>query len=261
VVSFRDVGWVWEGQGLDPGVDPSVLGAGDGCRFFGLRRANFMFHPNTDFALDHLAWLDEVTCDISKWRYRDTPSGGTEHWVDAGLEAVTREAALVSALSVEHPNVTGAFHDDMLGLVRREGLTAEQYAQVYAAAQSHNAELKLWAVVYMHELEAPEWPQFAPFMDVVTLWIWESQHLDQQDEAIARCRRLFPNKPVLMGCYLRDYTLQAPVPMARVQQQWESVARNLDAGALQGYSILSANLIDGHLEQARWVRDFIVAQS
>jgi len=253
------VGWVWEGQGLDPGVDPSILGVGDGCRFFGLRRANYMFHPNTDFALAHMGWLDEVTCDISKWRYRDTPGGGSEHWVEAGLEAVRREAGLVSALSLRYPNVTGAFHDDMLGLVRREGLTAEQYAQVYAAAKSRNPALRLWAVVYAHELEAPEWAQFAPFLDVVTLWVWKSEDLAQQDEAVARCRELFSGKPLLMGCYLRDYTLQAPVPMDRVRLQWESVARHVAAGTLQGFSILSANLIDGHLEQAHWIRDFLAA--
>ncbi len=67
-----DVGWCWEGQGLDPGVHPSILGVGDGCRYFGLRRANFMFHPNDEFAMEHMAWLDEVTCDIAKWRYKDS---------------------------------------------------------------------------------------------------------------------------------------------------------------------------------------------
>ncbi len=65
----------------------------------------------------------------------------------------------------------------------------------------------------------------------------------------------------MMGAYLRDYTMVAPVPMDRVQVQWESIARNLEAGTLDGYSILSANLIDGHLEQALWIRDFIAANS
>jgi len=27
---LKEVGWVWEGQGLDPGVDPSILGTGMG---------------------------------------------------------------------------------------------------------------------------------------------------------------------------------------------------------------------------------------
>jgi hypothetical protein len=39
------------------------------------------------------------------------------------------------------------------------------------------------------------------------------------------------------------------------------VLRNLETGLLQGFSILSANLIDGHQEQANWIRDLIAAHS
>ncbi|MGD9494898.1 MAG: hypothetical protein AB7Y46_01185 [Armatimonadota bacterium] len=260
-MNMREVGWVWEGQGLDPGVDPSILGVGDGCRYFGLSRANYMFHPNTEFAMQHMAWLDEVTCDIAKWRYQDTQRGGSDHWVDSSPQTVRAEAALVSELSVRYPNITGAFHDDMLGLVRREGMNGEQYGQVYEAVKSANPALKLWVVVYTHELDAPEWAEFAPFMDVVNLWIWRSEELPDQDAQIARCRERFPGKPLVMGCYLRDYTLRAPVPMQMLRAQWDSVVRNLEAGTLDGFSILSANLIDGHLEQAAYIRDLIAAHS
>jgi hypothetical protein len=39
--------------------------------------------------------------------------------------------------------------------------------------------------------------------------------------------------------------------------QWERVVKYLDAGLIAGYSILGTTLIDEHLEQARWIRDFI----
>jgi len=256
-MNLRDAGWCWEGQGLDPGVDPSILGVGDGCRFFGLTRANYMFHPNTEFAMEHMAWLDEVTCDIAKWGFEDTDRGGTNHIVDARPERVRDEAALVSQLSLKYPNITAAFHDDMLGLARRDGMTAEQYAEVAAAVRSANPDLKLWVVVYTHELEAPEWADFGQFMDVINLWIWNSAEMDRQDAEIARCHEVFPGKPVIMGAYLRDYTLTAPVPLDRVKVQWESIARNMESGMLDGFSILSGNLIDGHLDQARWIRDFL----
>lgn len=260
-MNLKQVGWCWEGQGLDPGVDPSILGVGDGCRFFGLTRANYMFHPNTEFAMQHMAWLDEVTCDIAKWGYVDTERGGTDHKVDSSPERVRSEAELVGRLSLKYPNITGAFHDDMLGLARRDHLTPELYAGVYDALKRANPKLKLWVVVYTHELEAPEWADFAQFMDVINLWIWKSEELVNQDTGIARCREVFPDKPIMMGAYLRDYTMRAPVPMDHVKVQWESIARNVENGTLDGYSILSGNLIDGQLEQATWIRDFIAAHS
>lgn len=260
-MNFKDLGWCWEGQGLDPGVHPSVLGVGDGCRFFGLRRANYMFHPNTEFAMQHMAWLDEITCDIAKWEYIDTPKGGTDHLVDARPERVRAEARLVSELSLKYPNITAAFHDDMLGLARREGMTPEQYGEVYAAVKSANPDLKLWVVAYTHELEAPEWRDFGHFVDVVNLWVWNANDLPTQDNGIARCREVFPGKPIVMGAYLRDYPTVAPVPMEMVEVQWESILRNCESGALSGYSILGTVLIDGQLEQANWIRDFIAANS
>lgn len=260
-MNFREVGWCWEGQGLDPGVDPSILGVGDGCRFFGLTRANYMFHPNTEFAMQHMAWLDEITLDIAKWGYQDTPKGGTDHLVDARPERVRAEAELTSRLSLKYPNITGAFHDDMLGLARREGMTAEQYGEVYAAVKSANPALKLWVVVYTHELEAPEWADFAQFVDIVNLWVWNATELPRQEEGIARCQEVFPGKPIMMGAYLRDYPTVGPVPMDMVEVQWESILRNCANGDLSGYSILSGNLIDGQLEQASWIRDFIAGNS
>jgi hypothetical protein len=258
---LSDAGWVWEGQGLDPGVDPSIFGVGEGCEYFGLTRACFMFHPNTELAMRKLAHLDEVVCDIAKWRFRRTDDGGVAHWVDAAPASVRREAALVSRLSCDFPNVTGAIHDDMRGLIKRESWAPEQYAEVYEALHSRNPALKLWAVVYTHELEPGEWTGYEPFMDVVNLWVWEARNLPHLDRYIARCRGLFPGKPLNLGCYLRDYPTVAPVPMDLLRLQWETLLRHLEAGTVDGFSILATVLIDGHQEQANWVRDFIRANS
>ena len=258
-MSMRECGWVWEGQGLDPGVDPSIFGIGEGCDYFGLSRAVYIFHPTTELALAKLSRLDEVVCDISKWKWRNTDDGGWAHWIDSSAESVAREAALVSELSTHFPNVAGGFHDDMRGLVKREGITPEQYATVYEALKRDNPELKLWSVVYTHELDPAEWAGFEPYMDVVNLWVWEAKNLPRLDEEIERCRELFPGKPLNLGCYLRDYPTVAPVPMEMVKLQWETLLKHLEAGTIDGYSILAAVLIDGHQEQAEWIREFIAA--
>ena len=259
-MNFRDAGWVWEGQGLDPGVYPSIFGVGEGARYFGLSRAWYMFHPNNDLAMAKLRGLDAVICDIAKWRYRDI-EGGIGHWVDSAPDAVQAEAETVSRLSKRHKNIVGAVHDDMLGLVKREGYEPGDYAPIYGALKSANPKLGLWAVVYTHELDSEVWPAYQPYIDTVSLWVWQAANLPRLEEHVARCREVFPGKPINVGCYLRDYPNAAPVPMDLLELQWNTLLRLFRAGQVDGYSVLGAVLIDGHQEQADWVRDFIAANA
>ncbi|MCB9783336.1 MAG: hypothetical protein H6751_10285 [Candidatus Omnitrophica bacterium] len=258
-MKLRDIGWIWEGQGLDPGVFPSIFGVGEGAEYFGLDRVQFMFHPNNDLAMRKLSDKKEVVCDISKWKFYNPPQGGTAHQVDSSLESVAREAENVSRLSTNYPNITGAIHDDMKGLVEKSKISVNQYGKIYDALKKHNPSLKLWSVVYTHELDAEVWAGFTPFMDIINLWVWKSEDLVNLEEDLDHCRMIFPDKPINLGCYLRDYTLVAPVPMDRLKHQWDCVLRFANEGLIDGYSILAAVLIDGHQEQANWVRDFIAA--
>ncbi len=129
------------------------------------------------------------------------------------------------------------------------------------ALRSANPNLKLWAVVYSHELTPEAWAGFQPFIDVVNLWVWEAKNLQHLDEYIAQCRELFPDKPLILGCYLRHYPGAEPMPMELLKLQWECVLRHIQQGTIDGYSIIATVLIDGQQEQANWVRDFIAANS
>ncbi len=91
----------------------------------------------------------------------------------------------------------------------------------------------------------------------MNLWVWDARNLVNLDKDLDRCRAIFPGKPVNLGCYLRDYVGRRGVPMDLLKFQWERVVKYLDAGLISGYSILGTTLIDEHLEQARWIRDFI----
>ncbi|HOZ46282.1 MAG TPA: hypothetical protein PLO37_12195 [Candidatus Hydrogenedentes bacterium] len=256
---LADVGWVWEGQGLDPGVSPSIFGVGEGAVFFGLRKVRFIFHPTTDLALEKLGDKESVVCDISKWKFRNCGErGGSECFTDSTLDEICAEAEKVGRFSSKYPNVTGCFFDDMKGLLDHRGHGIDAVAAIYEAVKKHNPHLTLTSVVYAHELDAPEfWRPLASYIDVVSFWIWRYQDLWDLDTHVARCRAVFPDKPIVMGCYLRDYPSRAAVPMDALQHQWTTMAQAIDAGTLAGFEILGTVLIDGHLEQATWVRDFI----
>jgi len=256
-MKMKDHGWIWEGQGLDPGVYPSIFGAGEGARYFCLDRACFMFHPNNDLAMEKLGHLKEVVCDISKWKWRRTDDGGTAHWVDASPGSVKEEARNVSELSLRHSNLTGAIHDDMKGLITRENYEPSQYSEIYDALKEKNRELKLWTVVYTHELDPDFWGGYLPYLDVVNLWVWRAENLPDLRDDLQKCIEIFGDKPIIIGCYLRDYPTRSPVPMELLKIQWELVLEELEKKEIAGYSILGTVLIDGQQEQARWIRDFI----
>jgi hypothetical protein len=158
-----------------------------------------------------------------------------------------------------HPNIVGGFHDDLLGLIRKQGITPEQYSTVSRALKTANPNLKLWAVVYTTELDNKHWAGFKRYIDVVNLWDENAKNLKNLDRNVDRCRGVFPGKPIVLGFYLRDYATLGPMPLDALKLQWGKVLDYVRNGTITGYSILAACYIDGQQEQARWVRDFIAA--
>ncbi|NUQ61211.1 MAG: hypothetical protein HUU20_01915 [Pirellulales bacterium] len=257
---LADAGWCWDGQGFNGGVDPSIFGAGEGARWFGLDRECFMFHPNNSLAMEKLRGFKEVVCEISKWKVRRCENG-VAHFLDGTIQTKIEEAAMVGRLSKDYPIISGAIDDDLLGIIKREKLKPEQYAAVHAALKKNNPGLRLWTVVYTHELAKESWAGFEPYMDIVHLWEWDASRLPELPRHIDRCREIFPGKPINLGCYLRDFTKKQGVAMDMLKVQWELVRKYVADATIEGYSILGGFLVDMHPEQATWVRDFIRANS
>lgn len=263
---LSEAGWCWDGQGINGQWDLSIFGAGEGTKWFGLERCCFMFHPNSPMAMEKLCDMKEVICDISKWDFIKAECEGYSGLgypvamkVDASVGRKRQEALNISQLSVTYPNLKGAFDDDLIQIIKRDNISPDQYASVNRELKSVNKNLKQWIVIYSHELDKKDLQPYTNTFDVVTLWVWASKDLVNLDRYIDQCRQIFPDKPIYIGCYLRDYTLLEGVPMNLLKHQWESVARYVSDGKIAGYHVLAGCLIDFHIEQARWIRDFIKA--
>jgi hypothetical protein len=263
---LADAGWIWEGQYLDPDFPPSIFGVTQGAAYFGLRKTIWMYEPNSEFAMEQMRRLDEVVLHMIPYPFLHPevtlPDGSRTrascmYWNNTAA-ALAEESRTIARLSRTHPNISGGLHDDMLGGLRDEKITPSQYATVHDALKE-NPKLKLWGIVYTHELDASAWAPFIPFIDVVNLWNWRAKDLVNLDRDITRCREIFPGKPVNLGCYLRDYPESRAMPMDLLKQQWEHIPKYLADGKITGFSILGAYLIDQHPEQASWVRNFIRA--
>jgi hypothetical protein len=271
---MADAGWCWDGQGINGTWHLSIFGAGEGTKWFGLRRCCYMFHHNTALALQKLQDMDEVVCEISKWDFVKVAHSAFKsldrtgkslldragwHVHDGRVERKCQEAAIVSQLSLRFPNVTGAIDDDLFGKIKTEHISPEQYATVHRAVRSANPRLKLWGIVYSHELKKDYWKGFTDLLDVVALFVSASKDLIHLARYVDQCREIFPGKPISIGCYLRDFTLTAGVPMEMLKVQWEFVRKALAEGTIHSYAILGGFHIDLHPQQATWVRDFIRA--
>lgn len=257
-------GWCWDGQSINGQWKLSIFGAGEGTRWFGLERCCFMFHPNSPLAMEKLADMKEVICDISKWDYYKADCAGYSGLsypvamkADVSIERKKHEALNLSQLSKDYPIIRGAFDDDLIQIIKRDHISPEQYGSVHLELKKLNPDLKHWIVIYAHELNRSELLPYKDTFDIVTLWVWSSKDLVNLERYIDQCYQIFPDKAVYIGCYLRDFTLLDGVPINLLKRQWEIVARSYYEGIIKGYHILGGFLIDLHPEQARWIRDFI----
>lgn len=267
MATFRDAGWVWEGLGLDPGMEPSLYGAGDGAVYFGLDRVNFMFQRNSAANLRKVGQFRAVVPEISKWKWveiepvKGKHGWGYANWRDSNPQTVIEEAANLSRVSLEFPNVTGAIIDDTFGMFEYDAWHAGTPQQIMDALHGANPKLKLWLVVYTHELDREQWQLFLPHMDIINLWVWKHQDLPRLEEYVAHCAERFPGKEIIVGSYMRDYTLRTGVPLDAMQAQYETMLRLWERGRIGGYSILGTYLMDAHPEQAEFIRGFIERHS
>ena len=56
--------WVWDGPAIDYPMGPSIMGLGEGTRYFHAKNVMFLFAETTEFALNKLKEFKRVVCDV-----------------------------------------------------------------------------------------------------------------------------------------------------------------------------------------------------
>ena len=156
---LADFGWSWEGQGTNAPLAPSIYGVGEGARYFGLRKVVYMYHPNNSVAMDKLRQVEEVVCDITKWKSTASSYSGVQLYYDVGPNTVLEEAKTVAALSSTYPNVSGAYFDHPLGGSQHGAMTADHCESISKALKERKA-LRLWGRISPDELYTKDWTAF-----------------------------------------------------------------------------------------------------
>lgn len=130
-----------------------------------------------------------------------------------------------SELSKRCPQIAGVIIDDFFNDFPKEmtlenlrdlkdallGKSIDADGNVDNSSIPTTPDLKLYIVVYEHHLDRKVDPQALELLDGVCFWMWkQSDHYKQFDDYMTTVNRLYPNKEVIAGTYVR-HSREVPV--------------------------------------------------
>jgi hypothetical protein len=183
--------------------------------------------------------------------------------VGASGETDERERSHVLDLAARHPNITGLMLDDFFGSEQpaQQGddpaaLPPDKLRELRSGLTGAGRRLRLWAVVYEHQLDRPLAP-YMELLDLVSFWTWDSGKLQGLESNLERLEKVAPRNGRVLGCYLWDYGRKKPMPLDLMRHQCELGLRWLRQGRIEGMIFLASCLCDLELEAVEWTRNWI----
>ena len=158
-----------------------------------------------------------------------------------------------SELSKRCPQIAGVIIDDFFNDFPKEmslknlrdlkdalmGKRIDEQGNVDGSSPATTPDLKLYIVVYEHHLSLKVEPEALDLLDGVCFWMWkQSEHYKQFDDYIEAVNRLFPNKEVIVGAYVR-HSREVPI-VPSVHHIVERAIELYAKGKVNGLLIFSA---------------------
>ena len=242
--------WVWGGPtpywGGSMADDTLVRGAD----YFGARNVVYVYGPTTKKMLKLHSKYDRMLCQINaNCRTPGAQKGGDR-----------ANAELLSRLSLEFPNIVGGMCDDV-SVSFEKVVLPETFKIRYDALKKYNDKLKMYGVIYAHELDCKDYSRILPYLDVVNLWFWRKEDILEFDERFRLARRVFGGKPVLAGIFLHDYgRSDAGAPPELLRYQLDRVRHYVGKGQIEGIVLLGDREIKKWPESSNAVRNYLLNQ-
>jgi hypothetical protein len=180
--------------------------------------------------------------------------------VGAGGATEADERESVLRIAGESANFTGVDMDDFFFTKKKDGkpaaLTVEELEQLQKRLKSGKRKLNLWVTLYTHQLDDPI-QDHLKFCDVITLWTWKGADLNQLQSNFEKARKLAPASRFVLGCYMWDYGVHQPLPVAAMEHQCEQGLKWMKQGQIDGMIFLASCICDLGLETVEWSRQWI----
>jgi hypothetical protein len=261
--------WVWGGPtpywGGSMADDTLVRGAD----YFKADNVVYVYGPTDDKMMNMHSKYKRMLCQInSQCR---TPGAQDEFYdADRGADklrtpeekyfADAANAEYLSKLSLKYPNIVGAMCDDVSTYFDKIVLP-DAFEARYKGLKKYNDKLRMYGVIYVHELGKKDYSLVQPYLDVVNLWYWNKDEILEYDENLELCRQNFPGKPIIQGIFLHEYgrsDIGSPIDL--LLYQLDKARENIAKGIVEGVILLGDREIKKWPAVAEALKDYLANQ-
>lgn len=211
---LKNKSWKWKGPSVDQAEGCRMMGIPNNCV---IRWGNKPAYPWGDY-FEQFRSLKRFTFGIT-----DDSKGTVWDKLDLAI----------NELKPAFPNFTGGFLDDFFAV---KSLTQTEETVRKIADRLHGNDLRLSIVVYSDQDGIkPDYKKYLDLCDETSFWCWRSKNLGKHEEMVRRMRDFIGcEKSLLMGVYMWDYTLGAPVSPQLMEMQLEFAGRLLREKVISG---------------------------
>jgi len=160
----------------------------------------------------------------------------------------------LALLVKKYPQIEAVMVDDMTSVAARHGFKPEHLSNIKTLLQDCKLPQKLWGVVYTMNFSLESTDPLVRELDVINLWVWHAKDLVDLEKHVAECEKRYPDKPIVLGLYMRDYGAGRRMPLDLHEQQCETALKLLHQNRIKGMVFLS---IDDDAEVIGWTADWI----
>ena len=209
-------GFKWPGRAVDQAEGCRLMGIPNNCV---IRWCNMPKYPWGDY-FDQFREMKRISFGIH----------------DGGAEKTEEKMRIAfEELKPRYPNLTGCFLDDYF-LSRNKNYVPDLKKLGRIADAVHAHGLRLSVVAYADQVGIK--PAFKPhfgLVDEVSFWFWKGSSIPTMADQIRKCRDFIgPEKDMLLGLYMWDFSVAAPVPADLMSQQLAFAERFLSDRTING---------------------------
>ena len=154
-------------------------------------------------------------------------------------------------------NISGGIVDDFFSPERMKRFTPEVLKKIKRALNDKG--LDFWCVLYNMQLDF-ELDKYLECFDGITFWIWQCQEINNMEDHLGKLFALAGKKPVMLGMYLWDYSLNKPMKTELFEKQLNHYFELLKEGRTEGVIFCSNTIGDATLAVNDMLKKYISAR-